>query len=509
MPDRKRKKKGGVIGSSDSYGRENTIDNRAEANDEVTDIVDTSGNINNIAQTLRQRQGNEFSRPNVIPSGGLAPFNNTASPGGRSTSINTGVGSLDNLGKATIPRAPIDIQQTQRSNFVEEAPSFPAVTPLGNFGFKTLTPPISELLAADQQASPDTRFEDLVTRVSSTAPGADPASFESGSPEARLRAAMANTNPAPRSLWRRLGDSLIRSAKQIGAGDSPESMLGKLIGNVIPGLVPSVDSRIQYDQNVERATRDYTRETALKRNEQATRKADLDIQETTEKIRASATDRATKEKTQQILNQTRLDNVTRQRAENIMEGLSKLPENDPQRDALAKILADPPYGIPVGRNYGLLSKEEKEATQAAKDNKPLSESDIKRRAEAAVRASYNPEEKARASTDARRDEIARNVRDGEFGGKITTSNRDAYNKRVKEEYERILASNKAFSQAEYDKLLKAEMDRLRGGATSQSNNVSPAASSPRRNKGARVPASNKAQATDYRGVTLRLPGVKR
>lgn len=503
MPDRKRKKKGGVIGSQDQYKSQNTIDNRTEANDEVTDIVESEGNINNIAQVLRNNQGNQFSRPNVIPTPGVASYNSSAVPARTSTSINNGGGSLPRLGEAVLPRAPIDIQQMQRSNFVEESPSYPAVSPLGSFGFNRFTPPISELLSNEQEASPDTRFEDLVTRVSSTAPGVDTASFEQGSPEARLRAAMANTNPAPRSLWRRLGDSLIRSAKQIGAGDSPESMLGKLIGNVIPGLVPSVDSRIQYDQNLERATRDYTRETALQKNEQARQKADLDIQETTERLKTSAVDRATKERTTNILNQTRLDNVTRQRAEAIMEGLSKLPEQDPQRDALAKILADPPYGIPVGRNYGLLAGEQKEQQQT---NKPVSESDLKRRAETTIRASYNPEEKARASTDARRDEIARNVRDSEFGGKVTTANRDQYNRRVKEETQRILESNKAYSNAEYDKLLKAEMDRLRNEASPASNKPASPASSRGR---ARVPASNKARATDYRGVTIKLPGARK
>ncbi len=500
MAEKKRKKSTETNRLLGLYSNANIVNPSIQANDDAQEIVNSNGNVNNIASTLRANQGQPFSRLNNTDGQRVASMDNSDIRGGTITSNKYPGGSLDGEGETNKLTSSPDIrQENDIPTLVPRNNNATRVTPM--YGGINSIPAIKDLLAVDEIAVAP-HYADVITRAVGKAPGVDP-TFTPGSPEAKLAAAMANTNPAPRSMWKRLGATLLRGASQINQNDTPETMLGKIIGNVVPGLIPSVDSKEQYKQNVAKAQREYGIETTLQKNQQARIKGEQDIAETAQKLKTQETDRVTKEQTTRILNQSRLDNVTRQRAENIMEGLSKLPENDPQRDALAKLLADPPYGIPVGRNYGLLSTEQKQEAQAAKDNKPLSESDLKRRAEATVKASYNPEEKARASTDARRDSIAQQVRDNEFKGKVTEANRAEYNRRVKEEYERVLQSNKAYSNAEYDKLLKAEMDRLRG------SNASPAATSPRRNKGGKVQPSTNARSTDFRGVTIKLPGAKR
>lgn len=512
MAQKTKKKSNDYTSLLDFYGRKNSINTASEADEEVSDIVDNEGEVNNIADVLKREQGPLFSRPNGNDEPGVAGFGNTANPARSSISNRNGGGSLDGLGKPIIPRPPLDVRQINASpaydvpesslpSFARGERSYPRATPM--LGGINNIPPIRELLSNSEEQPLDSRYNDIVTRVTGTARGASP-EYAQGSPEAKLAAAMANTNPAPRSMWKRLGASLLRGASQVQPGDAPETMLGKLIGNVIPGLVPSVDSKVQYEENLAKAEKQYARETAMEKNKQARVKADQDIKESNARI-------ALQEQNNRILNQTRLDTVTKQRADQIMTALSKLPEDDAQRDALAKVLAGAPYNIQVGRNYGLLAKEEKEATQAAKteaqSNKPLTEADLKRRAEATVKASYNWEEKARASTDARLDQIKANIRDTEFKGNVSSARREEYNKRVQAEYNRILQSNKDYSKAEYDRLLKAEMDRLRGTEASQATNKQ---ASPGRSRGrARVPQSNAAKATDYRGVTITLPGVAR
>jgi len=506
MAENKKRKKGREYNDFlKSYGNRNTIDTAVDANDEVTDLVDDNGNVNNIADVLRREQGQQFGRPTSSPERGLAPLDSSADAA-RSTSYpNKGVGSLDGLGGRRSTSSSLDPLGMQRSyssepetslpSFVDDSPRFAPVSPMGGFGIQ---PNIRELLQEETHPAVSSKYDDLVTKVVGAAKGVD-TSVTPGSPEAKLAAAMANTNPAPRSFWKRLGASLARGASQVQPGDAPETMLGRIIGNVVPGLVPSVDSQQQYKENVAKAEKTYARESAMLKNKQAAEAAAQNVRESQEKIKAGEATRAAQAQTQAILNQTRLDAATKGRAENIMTALSKLPSDDPQRDALAKLLSEPPYNIPVGRNHGLLASEEKEKAATAKATKPMSEAELKRKAEATVKASYDWEEKARSSTDARLDQIKANIRDAEYKGNVTTANRDEYNKRVQQEYNRILQSNRDFSRKEYNQLLKSEMDRIRG----TEKQATPAPS--RVSRGAKVaPKTN----YDARSLTIRLPGAK-
>ena len=487
------------------YSNRNTIDTASDAKDEASDMVSNDGNVNNISSVLRQQQGQPFGRPNSIDDPSIAPLDSSDDRGRSITSTLNGGGSLDGLGKTNIPRASLDVRQMRPGtpqvpesslpNFAQGEYSYsPSTTPM--YGGINNIPPIKTLLAPEEEGAAS-HYSNIIAAAVNKAPGVD-ATFAPGTPEAKLTAALANTNPAPRSFWRRLGASFAEGAARVKPGDSPGSMLGNIIGSVVPGLIPGVDSYKQAEENKRKALEDYQIESAARKNAQQYKESEADI----EYKRATAN---LQNNNARVLNQTRLDNVTKGRADQIMTALSKLPENDPQRDALAKVLGSPPYSIDVGRNYGLLSKEEKEVTAGAKlqqqNNKPLTESDLRRKAEATVKGSYNWEEKARSSTDARMDQIKANIRDQEFGGNVSSSKRDDYNKRVQQEYNRILQSNKDYSKAEYEKQVSAEIDRLRG------QQPSPAATTSTKRTRGKVPASNAASNTNFSGVTIRLPGV--
>lgn len=489
------------------YSSKNTINTASDAKDEASDYVENDGGVNNISEVLRREQGQPFGRLGNTDNPGVAPLDSTDNRARSITSTLDGGGSLDGRGEASNNRTPFDIRHIQSTlpesslpSFVREDYGYPeSNTPM--YGGMNAIPNIKTLLAPDEEPAAS-HYGNIIAAAVNKAPGVD-ATFAPGSPEAKLSAALANTNPAPRSFWRRFAASLAEGASQVRAGDTPGSMLGKIVGNVIPGLIPGVDSHKQYEENKAKALEQYGIESGMRKNAEAAKKAEQDIKESNERIAAGASTRAANAANAQILNQTRLDNVTKGRADQLMTALSKLPENDPQRDALAKVLASPPYNIDVGRNYGLLAKEEKEATQTAKTNaqatKPLTESDLRRKAEATVKASYDWQEKARASTDARLDQIKANIRDSEFKGKINIANRDEYNKRVQAEYNRILKANQDYSRAEYNKQVKAEMDRIRSNE--------PVTQTSTRVTKTRVAPSNTAKGTNFAGVTIKLPGA--
>ena len=296
--------------------------------------------------------------------------------------------------------------------------------------------------------------------VGSTLPGGRiPTARETGlatTPEEKLLATLANTNPAPQSIWRRLLAGAVRGASQVTAQDTGGSAFGKIAGNVIARAIPAVDSANQYEENKARAIERYRVESAAAQSKLNRRKTENDILNDAEQRRLNADDRAERKRQAALLDAARLRDDKRAEAKLRLDALKDLAEDSPQRAQLVEELQRS-YGIAVDASYGL---------SKAKTDTPISESDVRARATSEVmnEVGANVEKIARDSTNNKPQIIsAREAMQRVLNDPNASNVKKA---QAREEFEKLYANelkvNIDYTKSDVDKRIREREQQLRG-----------------------------------------------
>jgi hypothetical protein len=163
-------------------------------------------------------------------------------------------------------------------------------------------------------------------------------------PERVLLETLGQANPAPNSVWKRLLYGAIQNAATISSSDSGATALGKVLGGAVARAIPQVDVAQQVETRKKRAIEDYKiQKTAAdaEANRQA-KQANIQL----------AQDRLNEQKERnKVLNQARLTRERRAQANVLLDNLSKLPKDDPDRERLAQQLKDE-YSIIISSRLG-------------------------------------------------------------------------------------------------------------------------------------------------------------
>lgn len=300
-------------------------------------------------------------------------------------------------------------------------------------------------------------------------------------PEEKLLATLANTNPAPQSIWRRLLAGVVKGASQVTAQDTGGSAFGKIAGNVIARAIPAVDSATQYEENKARAIERYKIESAAAQSKLNRRKTENDILNDAEQRRLNAEDRAERKRQAALLDAARLRDDKRAEAKLRLDALKDLAEDSPQRAQLVEELQRS-YGIAVDTSYGL---------SKAKTDTPISESDVRARATSEVMSEVgaNVEKIARDSTNNKPHIVsAREAMQRVLNDPNASNVKKA---QAREEFEKLYANelkvNIDYTKSDVDKRIREREQQLRGTPKRTT----------RQSRGAKVQASPEAKATNF------------
>lgn len=443
--------------SLDDEEDESVIDERNAAQ-----IQSGNGGINNLASTLR-KSGDEYVTERLARGSSTLPAQPSTQ---NATQPTTG---------AMLQRPPSNVLLGNEASRLQGL--------FGNADVNRIAKSVITDFDIGNGATPASQDTPSVTpNVAAGAPNVTTRSTEQ-TPEEKLLAAIANTNPSPQSFYKRLLTGLARGASTVTADDSPGSAFGKVAGNVIARAIPAVDSANLYQENVARAKERYAVESAARNQSLNRRKVESDILNDQNKRAQDAADRAERKQQARLLDAARLRDDKRAEAKLRLDALKDLAEDSPQREAIAQELREQ-YGINVDKSYGV--------TQA-KAPKELTETDVARRAESEVMNEIGAsiEKIARDSTNnkphiiAAREEMQRILNDPKAS--------NVKKAQAREEYEKLYASelktNIDYTKSDVESRIRKREGELRG-------TTKPAATT-RRPRGAKVQASPAAKQTNF------------
>lgn len=307
-------------------------------------------------------------------------------------------------------------------------------------------------------------------------------------PEEKLMASIANTNPTPQSLWKRLLAGVATGAGKVTQEDNLGSAFGKILGSAVTRAIPAVDSANLYEERKGKAIERYKIDKGVQDADFQRRKNESDLSDAAEdrKLKQAARERQLRLDIESKLE--RLTDNRRADAKLQLDALAGLPEDDKQRDVISKELADK-YGVKVGRAYGLVTKP---ATE-----KELSEDELRKRAEAQVI------EELGATTEERARGAAANQLDGELRAQMPPDLYNALTDPQASQFEReaaiklrntiedrVIKRNLDYTKSDFERRVTQRINAARGTNTTRKS---------RGKQGGKVPATNAPRgAVDYR-----------
>lgn len=307
------------------------------------------------------------------------------------------------------------------------------------------------------------------------------------SPEEKLLATLANTNPTPSSFWKRILAGVAQGAGQVTPNDTAGSAFGKILGSAVTRAIPAVDSANKYETNKARAIERYKLESAAEGAKLSRRKTEQDIRDNQARIKRDEDARARELRNDIDNKRGREADDARADRNQKLEILKALPEGDEQRDALAKELN-------VSRNLGL--KETK--------GKETSEDQLRKRAETDVlnELGASTKERARGATANQLDAELRKLMPPDLYKALTDPNASSFKRtdaiKLKQEIEeQLFKVNLDYTDSDFQRRVSERIEQLRGSKrVTKSNNTKPQASN-------KVQASEKARGTDARTIKFR------
>ncbi len=462
--------------SLDDEEDESVIDERNAAQ-----IQSGNGGINNLASTLR-KSGDEYVTSELARGSATLPAQPSMQ---NATAPTTG---------AMLQRPPTNVLLGNEASRLQSL--------FGNADVSRIAKSVITDFDIGNRATPAQDTPSVTPNVAAGAPNVATRSTEQ-TPEEKLLAAIANTNPSPQSFYKRLLTGLARGASTVTADDSPGSAFGKVAGNVIARAIPAVDSANLYQENVARAKERYAVESAARNQSLNRRKVESDILNDQNKRAQDAADRAERKQQARLLDAARLRDDKRAEAKLRLDALKDLAEDSPQREALVQELREQ-YGINVDKSYGV--------TQA-KAPKELTEGDVAKRAESEVMNEIGAsiEKIARDSTNnkphiiAAREAMQKVLNDPKASNVKKAQARESYEKLYASE----LKTNIDYTKSDVESRIRRREGELRGmsrtagrsdisgrEASLDTTKAKPTATT-RQSRGAKVQASPAAKQTNF------------
>jgi hypothetical protein len=433
---------------------------------------------------------------------------NTSNPGITNTGnnlarLNRSSDSLNGaLGSATLP-FPAVTQETNNpatTNFNDYANSNKVIEPVPPFSFSMpdIVSKQAPMLFGNADINKVSRAvlstpDEGASSTSASSTSTSQRAQASLTPEERLAATLANTNPTPSGFWKRLLVGASQGAARIQPGDDLGTAFGRILGPAVTRAIPAVDSASKYEENKARAIEKYkleagTRDAGLKAS-----RVQQDIMNDAAKIKQAEDARRRQVKIDAENAVERLSDNRRAEAKLKLDALEKMSEGDENRAALATELSEK-YGVKVGSDYGLEARKPKE--------KETSETDLRKRAESDVTRELGAttEERARGATANQLDAELKQRMPPDLYQALTDPNASRF-KRIDAEKMRadieksVLQRNKDYTSSDYERRVASKMQELRGGT---SRTKQPTTSS----KG-KVQSSNTARTTNFRTIKFR------
>lgn len=228
-------------------------------------------------------------------------------------------------------------------------------------------------LIAPLPASPRRSSEELASLTTFPSGARTPGTFPTDnreerelSPEERLLQAMSNTNPTPRSWWKRALTGLARGASMVQPGDDFGTAFGRIVGGVVAQSVPGVDRRFQYEQNKAKAIERYKVEAESREQKQKQQKLDTELANANAQLAEARQRRIDAANARVDAAKEKLADNKRQEADQLLRTLKDLPDDDAQRLVIAKRLRDD-YNIPTSAKYGIDPAKSSNATKTIYD----------------------------------------------------------------------------------------------------------------------------------------------
>jgi hypothetical protein len=317
-------------------------------------------------------------------------------------------------------------------------------------------------------------------------------------PEEKLMASIAATNPTPSGFWKRLLVGATSGAQQVNKDDNLGSAFGKILGTSVARAIPQVDSAMQYQENKARALDRYKLESGAASASLQRTRVNQDIANDKARNDQLLADRQRQARIDAATQADKLEDNKRQEAKLKLDALETMGADDPNRKRAVTELKVK-YGIDVGEDYGIEKRKSKDAV--------TSEDQLRKRAESEITKELG------ATTEERATGAARNQLQAELKAKmppdlyaaLTDPNASSFKRtetlKLRNEIEdRLYKTNLVYTKSDFEKKVSDRIEQLRGGPTARGKQ----GVTPKATKGNnKVPPSSKAQSTDARTITFR------
>lgn len=319
------------------------------------------------------------------------------------------------------------------------------------------------------------------------------------SPEEKLLATIANTNPTPNSLWKRLLVGVSQGAAMVNPReDNLGSAFGKILGGAVTRAIPAIDSANIYEQNKAKAIERYKLEAGAKGAELQRRAREQEIANDQARITREVQERARQARIDAMNQADKLEDNKRAAAKQKLDTLEKMSPDDTNRGALIEELKQS-YGITVGADYGTYDK-----AAARASDKQATETNLRKRAEAEVIAELGAttEERARGATKNKLDAALKQQMPADMYQALSDPNagqfsRQAARKLANEIEDRMYKVDLDYTKSDFERRVSAKLQEYRGNPARTSNKP---ATKQATNK---VQATPRATSTDARTLTFK------
>lgn len=319
------------------------------------------------------------------------------------------------------------------------------------------------------------------------------------SPEEKLLATIANTNPTPNSLWKRLLVGVAQGASMVDANkDTFGSAFGKILGGAVTRSIPAIDSANIYEEKKAKALERYRLESGAKGAELQRRVKEQEIANDQARITREVQERARQARIDAMNQADKLEDNKRAAAKQKLDTLEKMSPDDVNRGALIEELKQS-YGITVGADFGTYDKAAARAT-----DKQATETNLRKRAEAEVIAELGAttEERARGATKNKLDAALKQQMPADMYAALSDPNagqfsRQAARKLANEIEDRMYKVDLDYTKSDFERRVSAKLQEYRGNpARTSSKPATKQATS-------KVQATPRASNTDARTLTFK------
>lgn len=312
-------------------------------------------------------------------------------------------------------------------------------------------------------------------------------------PEEKLIASIANTNPTPSGFWKRLLVGAGQGARNVQPGDDLGTAFGKILGPAVTRAIPQVDSAAKYEENKAKALERYKLESGASNAKLQRSKVTQDIANDAARIKREEDERARRIKLDTDAQLERVTDNQRAEAKLKLDALQNMSETDKNRASAAKELADK-YGVKVGDDYGIEARRKTEKETSETELRKLAETQVTRELGA------NTKERARGATANQLEAELKTQMPPDLYAALTDPNAGTFKqieaRKMRQEIEeRVNKRNVDYTESDFENRVVNKMEELRGGINARGSNK-PVTKSNKQGSN-KVPPSNEARSTNF------------